>query len=32
MEDYISYDIKIILKSHFWDENAWGLPYMRDVK
>ena len=24
---YLSYDIKTILKSHFWCENCWVLPY-----
>ena len=24
---FLSYDIKIILKSHFWRENASVLPY-----
>ena len=29
---YLSYDIKIILKSHFWRENVSVLPYAHGVK
>ena len=29
---YLSYDVKIILKSYFWHEDVRVLPYVRDVK
>ena len=31
LDSVLSYDIQIILKSHYWCENVRILPYMCDV-